>query len=259
MSGARLEANVHLITGSSTALRNVVTAANLAGIRVLDTVYEPFAAAAACLTADERELGVALVDIGGGSTDMIVYSQGSVRHTASIPVGGEHFTNDIAVGLRTTIPEAERVKRSWAERESDETPGGLLEVPSVGERPARVVSYATLDEIIQPRTLELLELIHDELERSGQIRQLGAGLILVGGGAQQGGLVLLAEQTLGLPVRLGRCTELENMHEGLAGPEYATLVGLVVYGNRRRLLQDSKETGLMAKLWRALQGKGGAT
>ena len=258
MSGARLEANVHLITGSSTALRNVVTAANLAGIKVLDTVYEPFASAAACLTADERELGVALVDIGGGSTDMIVYSQGSVRHTASIPVGGEHFTNDIAVGLRTTIPEAERVKRSWAERESDDTPGGLLEVPSVGERPARIVSYAILDEIIQPRTIELLELIHDELERSGQIRQLGAGLILVGGGAEQGGLLPLAEQTLGLPVRLGRCTGLENMDENLAGPEYATLVGLVVYGNRRRLLRDSKETGLMAKLWRALQGKGGA-
>ena len=259
MSGARLEANVHLITGSSTALRNVVTAANLAGIKVLDTVYEPFASAAACLTADERELGVALVDIGGGSTDMIVYSQGSVRHTASIPVGGEHFTNDIAVGLRTTIPEAERVKRSWAERESDNTPGGVLEVPSVGERPARVVSYAILDEIIQPRTLELLELIHDELERSGHIRQLGAGLILVGGGAKQGGLVPLAEQTLGLPVRLGSCTGLENMDENLAGPEYATLVGLVVYGNRRRLLQDSQETGLMAKLWRALRGKGGAS
>jgi cell division protein FtsA len=259
MSGARLEANVHLITGSSTALRNVVTAANLAGIKVLDTVYEPFASAAACLTADERELGVALVDIGGGSTDMIVYSQGSVRHTASIPVGGEHFTNDIAVGLRTTIPEAERVKRSWAEREFDNTPGGALEVPSVGERPARVVSYAILDEIIQPRTLELLELIHDELERSGQIRQLGAGLILVGGGAMQGGLVSLAEQTLGLPVRLGRCTGLENMGESLAGPEYATLIGLVVYGNRRRLLRDSKETGLMAKLWQALRGTSGAS
>jgi len=258
MSGARLEANVHLITGSSTALRNVVTAANLVGIKVLDTVYEPFVAAAACLTADERELGAALVDIGGGSTDMIVYAQGSVRHTASIPVGGEHFTNDIAVGLRTTIPEAERIKRSWAERELDNTPGGVLEVPSVGERPARVVSYAILDEIIQPRTLELLELIHDELERSGRIRQLGAGLILVGGGAKQGGLLPLAEQTFGLPVRLGSCTGLENMGENLAGPEYATLVGLVVYGNRRRLLRDAQETGLVAKLWRALRGKGGA-
>jgi cell division protein FtsA len=258
MSGGRLEANVHLITGSSTALRNVVTAVNLAGIKVLDTVYEPFAAAAACLTTDERELGAALVDIGGGSTDMIVYAGGSLRHTASIPVGGEHFTNDIAVGLRTTIPEAEKVKRIWAERELDHPPDGVLEVPSVGERPARMVSYAILDDIIQPRTLELLELIHEELERSGHIRQLGAGLILVGGGAKQGGLVSLAEQALGLPVRLGRCLGLGNLDENLAGPEYATLVGLVVYGNRRRLLRDAQAPGVMAKLWRALRGKGGA-
>ena len=255
MSGARLEANVHLITGSSTALRNVVTAANLAGIKVLDTVYEPFAAAVACLSGDERELGVALVDIGGGSTDIIVYAQGSVRHTASIPVGGEHFTNDIAVGLRTTIPEAEKVKRYWAQLALNGTPGGVLEVPSVGERPARIVSYDKLHEIIQDRTLELLELINGELERSGHKRQLGAGLILVGGGAMQGGLVQLAEQTLGLPVRLGRCTGLENMDENLAQPEYATVVGLAVYGNRRRLLRDAQETGLMAKMWRALRGK----
>jgi cell division protein FtsA len=256
MSGARLEANVHLITGSTPALRNVVTAANLVGIKVVDTIYEPFAAAAACLTADERELGVALVDIGGGSTDMIVYAQGSIRHTASIPVGGEHFTNDIAVGLRTTIPEAERVKRSWAERGPANMPGGVLEVPSVGERPARVVSYEVLDEIIQPRTLELLELIHDELERCGHMRQLGAGAILVGGGAKQGGLMQLAEQTLGLPVRLGRSTGLENMDENLSEAEYATLVGLVIYANRRRLLQDAQETGFIARLWRALRGKG---
>jgi cell division protein FtsA len=257
MSGARLEANVHLITGSSTALSNVVTAANLAGIKVLDTVYEPFAAAA-CLSADERELGVALVDIGGGSTDIIVYAQGSLRHSASIPVGGEHFTNDIAVGLRTTIPEAEKVKRYWAELEFDSTPGGVLEVPSVGERPARIVSHDGLREIIQSRALELVRLIHDELQRSGHIRQLGAGVILVGGGAKLGGLVPLAEHTLGVPVRVGRCTGLENMGENLAEPEYATLVGLAIYGNRRRLLRDTQEIGLMARLWRALRGKGGA-
>ncbi|MGA2752081.1 MAG: cell division FtsA domain-containing protein, partial [Verrucomicrobiota bacterium] len=201
---------------------------------------------------------VALVDIGGGSTDVIVYAEGSVRHTASIPVGGEHFTNDIAVGLRTTIPEAERVKRSWAERELANMPGGVLEVPGVGERPARVVSYDVLDEIIQPRTLELLELIHDELERCGHIRQLGAGVILVGGGAKQGGLLNLAEQNLGAPVRLGRCTGLENLGEQLPEPEFATLVGLVVYANRRRLLRDAKETGFMTKLWRALFGKNAA-
>jgi cell division protein FtsA len=260
MSGARLEANVHLITGSSTALRNVVTAANLAGVEVLDTVYEPLASAAACVTADERELGVALADIGGGSTDLIVYSQGSVRHTANIPVGGDHFTNDVAVGLRTTIPIAERAKRAWGEQAApDKTGGAVFEVPSVGERPARVVNYAMLSKIIQPRAIELVELIHAELERSGQLEQLGAGLVLVGGGAKQGGLAPLAEQTLGLPVRLGSCTGLENMGEFLVGPEYATVVGLVVYGNRRRLLRDSPETGLMAKLWRALRGKGGAS
>jgi len=258
MSGARLEANVHLITGSTTALRNVVTAANLAGIKVLDTVYEPFAAAAACLTADERELGVALVDIGGGSTDMIVYAQGSVRHTASIPVGGDHFTNDIAVGLRTSIPDAERVKRAWAVNELEKTPGGVLEVPGVGERPARMVSFDVLDDIIQPRTLDLVELIHAELERSGPLRQIGTGLILVGGGTMRGSFVPLAEHTLGLPVRLGRSQALENMDENLAGPEYAALVGLAVYGNRRRLLHDAKEIGLMAKLWRAVRGKGSA-
>jgi len=258
MSGSRLEANVHLITGSTTALRNVVTAANLVGIKVLDTVYEPFAAAAACLTADERELGAALVDIGGGATDLIVYVEGSVRHTASIPVGGEHFTNDIAVGLRTTIPDAERVKRSWAERELANLPGGMLEVPSVGERPARMVSYEVLDEIIQPRTQELLELIRDELERCGHMRQLGAGVVLAGGGAKQGGLMRLAEQTLGLPVRLGRCAGLDNMGENLPEPEYAALVGLVVYANRRRLLRDSQDTGFVAKLWRALRGKNDA-
>ena len=259
MTGARLEANVHLITGSSTALRNVVTAANLAGIEVIDTVYEPFASAAACVTQDERELGIALVDIGGGSTDLIVYSQGSVRHTASIPVGGDHFTNDIAVGLRTTIPEAERVKRSWGDSTPDYAAGAVLEVPSVGERPARFVGYTMLRDIIEPRAIELLELIQAELERSGQYKQLGAGLMMVGGGAKLGGLVALAEQALGLPVRLGSCTGLENMEDDLTAPDYATVVGLALYGNRRRLLQDSKKPGLFASFWEALRGKGGAS
>jgi cell division protein FtsA len=257
MSGSRLEANVHLITGSSTALRNVVTAANLAGVEVLDTVYEPLASAAACLTADERELGVALADIGGGSTDLIVYANGSVRHTASIPVGGDHFTNDIAVVLRTTISTAERAKRTWNEHSLEEMSGAVLEVPGVGERPARMVSYASLREIIQPRANELLELIRAELERSGHLEQLGAGLVLVGGGARQRDLVPLAEQMLSLPVRVGTCTGLENISDQLAGPEYAALIGLVIYGNRRRLLRDSKETGLWARLWGALRAKGG--
>ena len=146
MSAARLEANVHLVTASSIAVRNVITAANMAGIKVIDTVYEPFAAAGACLAADDREMGVALADIGGGSTDLIVYAEGAIRHTASIPVGGDHFTNDIAVGLRTTIPEAEKVKISWGEHQADSNPHACVEVPGAGERPARMVSYTLLDD-----------------------------------------------------------------------------------------------------------------
>jgi cell division protein FtsA len=190
---------------------------------------------------------------------LIVYSQGSVRHTASIPVGGDHFTNDIAVGLRTTIPEAERVKRSWGDSTPDYAAGAVLEVPSVGERPARFVGYTMLRDIIEPRAIELLELIQAELERSGQYKQLGAGLMMVGGGAKLGGLVALAEQALGLPVRLGSCTGLENMEDDLTAPDYATVVGLALYGNRRRLLQDSKKPGLFTSFWEALRGKGGAS
>ncbi len=171
----------------------MVTAANRAGVVVQDTVFEPLASGEACLTADDRELGVALVDIGGGTTDLIVYHAGVVRHTAVIPVGGEHFTNDIAVGLRTPIPEAEKMKKAWGERDPSKPADAVLEVPSVGDRPSRVVSYAMLSEIIEPRASELLELIRAEIGRSGCEKQLGAGVVLTGGGAKLGGLAALAE------------------------------------------------------------------
>jgi cell division protein FtsA len=256
MVGARLEVNAHLVTASATASQNVVTAVNRAGIVVRDTVFEPLASAEACLTADDRELGVGLVDIGGGSTDMLVYHQGTVRHTVVIPVGGEHFTNDVAVGLRTPIPEAEKMKKAWGERDPAKPADALLEAPSVGERPARVVSYAMLSEIIEPRAVELVELVQLELGRSGCAKQLGAGVVLAGGGAKLGGLGALAEQMLGLPVRLGRPTGFRNMGETLPDPAYATVVGLVAYGNRLRLLRDSREKGWLGRLWGALRGKG---
>ncbi len=257
MLGARLEVNVHLVTASATAAQNVVTAANRAGVVVLDTVLEPLASAEACLTADERELGVALVDIGGGSSDLILYHQGTVRHTAVIPVGGEHFTNDIAVGLRTPIPEAEKMKRVWGEHDPAEPAQSLLEVPSVGERPARAVSCAMLSEIIEPRAVELVELVQAELMRSGFEKQLGAGMVLVGGGAKLGGLGALTEQTLGLPVRLGQPTGLEKMGEVLPDPAFATVVGLIACGNRLRLLHDSRDKGWTGKFWSLLRGKAG--
>ncbi len=257
MTGKTLEVNVHLITASSTVWQSIVTAANRSGIKVPDsgTVFEPLASAWACATEDERELGVALLDIGGGSSELIVFHEGAVRHSAVLAIGGEHFTNDIAVGLRTPIPEAEKMKRLWSERDPAQSPQGVLEVPSVGERPSRVVSYAMLTEIIEPRALELLELVQTDLVHAGVDRQLRAGLVLTGGGAKLGGLVALAEQVLGMPVRLGRPAGLEKMGEILPDPAFATVVGLITYGNRLRLLRESSEKTWAGKLWGALRGK----
>ena len=188
MVGSRLEVNVHLVTGSISAHQNVVTAVNHAGVEVLGHGLRASGRLLrACLTADERELGVALVDIGGGTTDMIIYHGGVVRHSAVIPVGGEHFTNDIAVGLRTPIPEAEKMKKAWGDSDLAKLAETMVEVPSVGERPSRVVTYSTLSEIIEPRAMELVELIQAEIGRSGCEKQLGAGMVLTGGGAKLGG------------------------------------------------------------------------
>jgi cell division protein FtsA len=257
MSGKTLEVNVHLITASTTAWQNIVTAANRSGIKVPDsgTVFEPLAASWSCLTEDERELGVALVDIGGGSSELIVFFEGAVRHSAVIPIGGEHFSNDIAVGLRTPIPEAEKMKRLWGERDPVQSGDPVIEVPSVGERPSRVVSYSMLSSIIEPRACELIEMLHAELGRAGLLKQLGAGIVLTGGGAKLGGLTTMAEQALGRPVRLGLPTGLENMGEVLPDPAFAAVVGLVTYGHRMQLMRDSNDKGLMGKLWGALRGK----
>lgn len=255
MVGERLEVNVHIITSSITAHKNIITLVNQAGVKVQDTVFEPLASALACLTADERELGVVLADIGGGSTDLIVYAQGTVRHTAVIPVGGEHFTNDIAVGLRTPIPEAEKIKRAWGERDPSEPSDTAIEAPSVGDRPARAISYAMLNEIIEPRAAELIELVQAEIERAEYGKQLRAGLVLVGGGAKLGGLARLAEQSLGIPVRVGQPKGLEKMGEVLPDPAFTTVVGLIAYGNRLRLIRDSEQKGWAGRLWGVLSGK----
>lgn len=253
MVGSRLEVNVHLVTGAISAHQNVVTAVNHAGVEVLGTVFEPMADAAACLSADERELGVTLVDIGGGTTDVIVYHAGVVRHSAVIPVGGEHFTNDIAVGLRTPIPEAEKMKKAWGEGDLAKLADTMVEVPSVGERPSRVVTYSTLSDIIEPRAMELLELVQAEIVRSGCDKQLGAGIVLTGGGAKLGGLAGLAEPVFGVAVRVGVPSGLELMGETLPDPAFSTVVGLVIYGYQQRLMRVVKEPmGLLGKIWSKL-------
>ena len=249
MTGERLEANVHIVTASGMATQNIITAVNRAGVRVEDTVLEPFASAEACLTQDERELGSCLLDIGGGTTELIVYAGGVVRHTAAIPVGGDHFTNDLAVGLRTPIPEAEKIKRehACAHREllTEDFP---IEIASVGDRPPRTVFARMLADIAGPRAHELLMLIRDDLRRTGLESQIPAGIILTGGGANLRGLTELAEKIFNLPARVASPRGLAEMSETVSRPEYSTAVGLVLYRARTRRSAGAHPTGWVGKL-----------
>jgi cell division protein FtsA len=249
MVGHRLEANVHLVTSSVAATQNLVTAANKAGILISDTVLEPLAAAESCLTQDERDMGCCLLDIGGGTTELIVYGGGVVRHTGAVPVGGDHFTNDLAVGLRTPIPEAERIKHrhtcAAAKYLSEDT---AIEIASVGDRPPRTIFARMLTDIIEPRANEFLALIRDELQRAGMLGQIPAGFILAGGGARLNGLGELAEDTFHLPVRLAEPKGLVDLPEQVAQPEYATVVGLVMYAAKARRTQPQRAGNMMSKL-----------
>jgi cell division protein FtsA len=249
MVGQRLESNVHIVTASATATQNIVTAVNRAGVVVSDTVLEPLASAEACLTQDERELGCCLLDIGGGTTDIISYSAGVVRHTAVIPIGGDHFTNDLAVGLRTPIPEAEKIKRDYAvamhEMLEQDRP---IEIASVGDRPPRTVFSRMLAEITEARAQELFSLIRDELRRAGLDSQIPAGLIFTGGGARLRGLPELAEKMLSMPVRVSLPRSLAGITDEITQPEYSTAVGLVLYGARTRRIAGARPSGWTGKL-----------
>jgi cell division protein FtsA len=249
MIGQRLEVNVHLVTSSASAMQNLVIAVNQAGVEVADTVLEPLASAESCLTQDERELGCCLLDIGGGTTELVVFGNGMLRHAAAIPVGGDHFTNDLAVGLRTPIPEAEKIKREYGcvfkDLILEDHP---IEIASVGDRPPRTVFTRMLNEIVEPRAHELLSLVRDELQRGGFAASIPAGLVLCGGGAHQKGLIELAERMFNLPVRLARPRGLEGMPEELSQPEYATVVGLLLYGARARRQAPQRQANLVAKI-----------
>jgi len=231
--GQKLEANVHIVTASATAEQNLVSALNLAGIKVSSTVLEPYAAAEACLSAEEREQGCCLLDFGSATTEMIVISDGVVRATAAIPVGGDHFTNDLAVGLRTPVPEAEALKREHACAFRELLRGDHpIEISSVGGRPPRTVFSRMLTEIVEPRASELLELVHAELKHAGLEGALRAGLVLTGGGARLRGLADLAERLFAVPVRVGRPRGLAGLPENFAHPEFSVAAGLALYGHR---------------------------
>jgi cell division protein FtsA len=249
MVGQRLEANVHLVTSSVAATQNLVTAANRAGILISDTVLEPLASAESSLTQDERDLGCCLLDIGGGTTEVIVYGSGVVRHTSAVAIGGDHFTNDLAVGLRTPIPEAERIKRRHGCAASTFMKAdGPIEIASVGDRPPRTIFAHMLTDIIEPRAMELLSLVRDDLQRAGLDGQIPAGFVLAGGGARLHGLDELAEQSFHLPVRIAEPKGLADLPEQVARPEYATVVGLVLYGAKARRSSPQRAGNLVSKL-----------
>src|SRR5467141_2139599 len=249
MVGQRLEANVHLVTSSVAATQNLVTAANRAGILISDTVLEPLASAESSLTQDERDLGCCLLDIGGGTTEVIVYGGGVVRHTSAVAIGGDHFTNDLAVGLRTPIPEAERIKRrhgcaASALMKAD----GPIEIASVGDRPPRTIFAHMLTDIIEPRAMELLSLIRDDLQRAGLDGQIPAGFVLAGGGARLNALEELAEESFRLPMRVAEPKGLADLPEQVAQPEYATVVGLVLCGAKARRSAPQRTGNFVSKL-----------
>ena len=235
MVGQRLEANVHIVTSSSSATQNLVTAANKAGILISDTVLEPLASAESCLTQDEKDLGCCLLDIGGGTTELVVYGGGVVRHTGAVGIGGDHFTNDLAVGLRTPIPEAERIKKHHGMAAASlMRTDDAIEIASVGDRPPRTIFTRMLTEIIEPRSQELLSLVADDLQRAGLDKQIPAGFVLSGGGAQLNGLLEMIEDGFHLPARLAEPRGILDLPEQVAVPEYATVVGLVLYAAKAR-------------------------
>jgi cell division protein FtsA len=247
MTGARLEVNVHIVTSSATATQNIVSCVNRAGVDVIDTVIEQIAAAESVLTPDEKELGVALVDIGGGTTDIAIFERGSLWHTAVIGVGGDHFTSDIAVGLRMPIPDAEKLKRKCgcalsAMVEEDET----MDVASVGGRRPRVMARRILSEILQPRAEEIFHLVWDEIRRAGYEKSLNSGIVLTGGGAILEGMPEIAEQIFDLPIRRGAPSGVGGLADHVGSPSFATPVGLVLYGQRNQIVEATRAAGVGA-------------
>lgn len=233
MSGVRLEARVHIVTGAVASAQNIIKSCNRAGLDVADIVLEQLASSEAVLAPDEKELGVALVDIGGGTTDIAIFVDGAIKHTAVLSLGGNHLTNDIAVGLRTPMNEAEKIKQKYGCCMSsmvgkEET----IEVPSVGGRKPRILSRQLLAEILEPRVEEIFTLVNREIVKSGYEDLIASGVVITGGSTILQGMPELAEQVFNLPVRRGVPQNIGGLVDVVNSPVYATGVGLVVYGSK---------------------------
>ena len=233
MSGVRLEAKVHMVTGAVSAAQNIVKCVRRCGLEVDDIILQQLASAQAVLTDDEKELGVCLVDIGGGTTDIAVFVNGAIHHTAVIPIAGDQVTNDIAVALRTPTHHAEDIKIKYACALTQlANPEETIEVPSVGDRPPRRLLRQTLAEVVEPRYEELFSLIHAELKRSGFEELVAAGVVLTGGGSKMDGVIELAEEVFHCPVRQGVPQFVAGLADVVRNPVYSTAVGLLLFSNK---------------------------
>jgi cell division protein FtsA len=249
MMGTRLEVRVHIVTAAASATQNVITAVNKAGVHVDDTVFEPLACADSVLRSDERELGVCLAEIGAGSTDLIVFQDGAVAHTGVIPVGGDHFTSDLSVGLCTPVAEAEKIKRFYGNTIVTLIPeGNEVEVPSVGDRPSRMMPQRMVGEILEPRARELFELVRDNLRHAGMLEVCAGGVVLSGGGSRLSGILDVAESVLRRPIRLAWPVPLPKMPSVMAEPEFATLLGMAFYAHRAKIARGIQDERWSSKL-----------
>ncbi len=241
MSGVRLEAKVHMVTGAVSAAQNIIKCVRRCGLEVDDIILEQLASSHSVLTDDEKELGVCLVDIGGGTTDIAVFTEGAIRHTAVIPIAGDQVTNDIAVALRTPTQHAEEIKIKYAcaltqLASVEET----IEVPSVGDRPDRRLARQTLAEVVEPRYEELFTLIQAELRRSGFEDLCAAGVVITGGSSKMEGAVELAEEIFHMPVRLGIPQYISGLVDVVRNPVYSTGVGLLLFGYQNRAIRETE-------------------
>jgi cell division protein FtsA len=246
MVGARLEVDLHIATCSGSALQSTVTCANRAGLEVTEAVLESIAAAEATLSADERELGVCLLDIGAHSTDLVVFFEGAVAYTSSVPVGGAHFTNDLAVGLQMPVSEAEELKRHFGHCVVTAVPQEA-EIEITNPQPQRL-ALRNVAEILEPRARELMHFVKESLRQGGVVDALGAGCVLTGGGAMLPGLLDVTESQLRVPARVGMPVRLSQMPGELASPNFAVPIGMLLYAHRTRVTRAAENNSLGAKL-----------
>ncbi len=239
MSGVRLEVKVHIVTGAVSAAENITKCVRRCGLEVRDLILQPLASALAVLSEDEKELGVCLIDIGGGTTDIAVFTGGSIRHTAVIPIAGDQVTNDIAMALRTPTKEAEDLKRSYGcALKQLASATEIIEVPGVGERGPRQLSRQTLAEVIEPRIEELFALVQANLRQSGFEELISSGIVLTGGSSVMKGMVELGEEIFHMPVRIGAPSYMGGLADVVRHPRYSTAVGLLLEGREQFVRQE---------------------